>query len=105
MYGPFSHSFKKIAAAAVLSFCVAGGVSAVTIASVREGAPTVAVSVNRINKGDRLPQSSILSGYPNDRPHAGRASSSPKRPPLGCDPAFSPVSAPELAHIFKRCLA
>jgi hypothetical protein len=35
---------------------------------------------------------------------------SPARPqsqgriPTGCDPAFSPISAPQLGHIFRRCV-
>jgi hypothetical protein len=64
---------------------------------------TVSVSVNRVNKGDRLTQRSI------DRPSHNSTSIEVvvphKRVPLGCDPAFSPFADPALAHIYKRCMA
>jgi hypothetical protein len=105
MYGEFSYGFKEVIVAAVLGSCVAGAVGAVTVTSVTARAPALTVSVNGLNKADRLAPSSILTQYPNDRSGAGPASSSPKRPPFGCDSAFSSISAPRLAHIFKRCLA
>jgi len=104
MYCALSYSFKKTAAAAFLSFCVAGSIGAVTVTNVTARAPAVTVSVNRVNKSDRLLPSSILGQYPNDRSDSGTASLSAKNPPFGCDRAFSPISAPQLAHIFKRCL-
>ena len=100
----FPYSLKQTATAAVLSCCIAGGVGVVTTTSATERAP-VSVSVNRINKGDRLPQSPVVSQYPNGGTSAGTAASPTKKAPFGCDPAFSPISAPKLAHIFKRCVA
>jgi hypothetical protein len=68
------------------------------------GARQYKVEVNRALKGDRLPQSA-----PAQRNSGGSSGSettaSPKTAPIGCDPAFSPISAPSLAHIFKRCMA
>jgi len=67
-------------------------------------APTVerSVSVNRVNKGDRLSQG------PVDRPSHNSPSTEAviplKRVPLGCDPAFSPVADPARANIYKRCM-
>ena len=76
-----------------------GGVSGTSIS-----APTAdrLVSVNRVNKGDRLPQA------PAERPSHSSPSTEAvvpsKRVPLGCDPAFSPVADPAHANIYKRCL-
>jgi hypothetical protein len=101
----FPFGLRETVTVAILSCFIVGGVGLRTRTSATESARTVAVSVNRTNKGDRLPQSSILSGYPNDHSGAASGSSAPRRPPFGCDSAFSPISAPVLAHIFKRCLA
>ena len=80
------------------------------------GGPTVndrtpAVSVNRYRKGDRLP---VLSNSDtSNRAGAnganwwesrGQGSAQTHREvPIGCDPAFSPVSSPSLATVFGRC--
>jgi hypothetical protein len=60
------------------------------------------ITVDRTHKGDRL----LLV-----KPEKGAeelAPLSPARPqgriPTGCDPAFSPISAPQLGHIFRRCV-
>lgn len=100
----FPFGFRKIVAAMVFSCCIAGGVSAMTGTSISNSEQAVAISVNRVNKGDRLPQSSLLSHPLNDRLRPVTTSSPPEKPPLGCDPAFSPIEAPGLAHIFNRCL-
>jgi len=77
-----------------------------------------AMSVNRALKGDRLP---VLAPNltPTLAPPVGQrepetpAPASPQSParllppapiPPGCDPAFSSISAPLLAHVFKRCI-
>lgn len=72
---------------------------------------TPAVSVNRFRKGDRLPlfRPGTLNGQTN--PGAGRGLRMPdglqtrERTPLGCDPAFSPVSSPVRARVYGRCIA
>jgi len=56
------------------------------------------MSINRALKGDRLPSLGRI-GSPGVR--------SPLRwdqkIPMGCDAAFSPVSAPLLANVYGRC--
>ena len=65
-------------------------------------APT-GVFVDRTHKGDRLPVAKPANG-------ADEFAASPMRTlpqgkiPAGCDPAFSPISSPQLAHVFRRCV-
>jgi hypothetical protein len=95
---------KETVAAAVLGCCVAGGMVAVTTGpSTGEGAQPAEFVVNRTYKGDRLSQAARLIQHPNDAWSTRIAPTTPQRTPLGCDPAFSPVANPALAHIFKRC--
>jgi hypothetical protein len=72
---------------------------------------TPVVSVNRDRKGDRLP---VLNNSRISNPtgakgamwwdHRGQSSSQARRlVPIGCDPAFSPVTSPSLAKVFGRC--
>ncbi len=82
------------------------------------GRPTVndrtpSVSVNRYRKGDRLP---VLSNSANPNRtgakkgaiwwdlHGQGSSQTRRQVPIGCDPAFSPVSSPSLATVFGRCM-
>jgi hypothetical protein len=97
-------SFALVAAAlvSVPSFPTTGAASA----ALSRTEP--AVFVNRVHKGDRLP----ISG-----PGVRRLESAPLAPqfrspeavqsqiPPGCDPAFSPISSPLLANVFRRCIA
>ena len=92
---------NKTVTAVFLSCFIAGGVSAMINPTVTESNETISISVNRTQKGDRQPQASIAYPRPND----SEISTSPKRVPFGCDPAFSPVAAPQFAHIFGRCMA
>jgi hypothetical protein len=88
----------------VLSCCIAGGVSAMTgPTSIAKDESIATTMVNRMNKGYRLPQSSVRSNF-NNQSRPVTTTSTPRRPPVGCDPAFSPIVAPALAHIFNRCL-
>jgi hypothetical protein len=60
-------------------------------------APAQSQFVDRTNKGDRL----IVPAY-GGKPQA------PEEPPLvliGCDPAFSPLSASASANNVRRCVA
>jgi hypothetical protein len=100
----FTSSLKETVAAVVLSCFIAGGVSAMTYPAVSATAENNAISVNRIHKGDRLPLAALTHRYPINSSSTQAAPPSPKRTPLGCDPAFSTVVEPALAHIFKRCL-
>jgi hypothetical protein len=58
--------------------------------------------VNREYKGDRLPVRSDIN------PAVSRASSQrsqmPAEIPVGCDAAFSPVSTPQMAYFYGRCM-
>jgi hypothetical protein len=58
---------------------------------------TPALSVNREFKGDRLPIAPVSAA-------SRRAiQQHPEEIPVGCDAAFSPISAPRLAYIYRRC--
>jgi hypothetical protein len=85
--------------AVVTNASAAGGTSGATIS-----APTSVrlVSVNRANKGDRLSQAPAARSSHSSP--STEAVAPPKRVPLGCDPAFSPVADPSRGNIFKRCM-
>lgn len=65
--------------------------------------PTPAVSVNRALKGDRLP-SVNPTALKLRSPVAPLQTQSRARVPVGCDNAFSPISSPRLANVFRRCV-
>jgi len=117
----YSYGLKEIVAACLLSGCIAGGIVAMTSPGAAGGG--AAVAVDRANKTDRLPQgtagqehSGQLSGQSSsqsaeqsaqqskDNANAPKSGTSRKGPPLGCDPAFSPVAEPDRAHVFNRCM-
>ena len=66
-------------------------------------------TVNREFKGDRLPVHAALNASAWQTEFASQTFASSARAgreiPFGCDPAFSPVSAPRLAYIYGRCLS
>ncbi len=87
---------------------------------------TPASSVNRAAKGDRgdvsfvvkaphLATSAVKPAPANARKEEARdqeqardrkpETSQDRRPPVGCDPMFSPVASPSLAHHFGRCMS
>jgi len=80
-----------------------------TGASLSPAQPTVLV--NRTNKGDRLPVLGPVARQPEFGSPAGASPAAPGRGqpaariPLGCDPAFSSISSPSLAGVFRRCIA
>jgi hypothetical protein len=61
---------------------------------------TPTITVNRFRKGDRLP---LLPSETLRRDGASQRLESRQRVPVGCDPAFSPVSAPSLSMVYGRC--
>jgi hypothetical protein len=63
---------------------------------------TPTFSVNREFKGDRLPLSSPINSAVS-RSFRSERSQTPSEIPVGCDAAFSPISAPHLAYIYGRC--
>jgi hypothetical protein len=100
----FGYSVKQLAAACVFSGLIAAGVSAQTIPSTVDNAPTVSVYINRATKSDRLfPAPKTQRALDNSG--AAGAARSPKPIPVGCEPPFSPIAAPAHADIVKRCLA
>jgi hypothetical protein len=71
---------------------------------------TPAVSVNRFRKGDRLPLAHPGALNGRKSPGVWRELPMPEglqtreKTPLGCDPAFSPVSSPARAVVYGRCI-
>jgi hypothetical protein len=61
-------------------------------------------SVNREFKGDRLPlPSDINSAVSTNEPQRSPSLQESKDIPDGCDRSFSPITAPQLAHVYGRC--
>ena len=58
--------------------------------------PGIQVTVNRARKGDRAP--------PIEQARERNESPAKKKLMEGCDPSFSPVAAPSLAHLTGRCV-
>jgi hypothetical protein len=79
-----------------IAACIVGATNAPG-ASARS-AQTEITNVNRVNKGDQL------TALPIQQTQQMKSmKTSLQRPPLGCDPAFSPVAEPMRATIYKRC--
>jgi hypothetical protein len=75
-------------------------------------APTsgAAMSVNHFRKGDRLPLPLVHPGSLNSegvwrKPPMPDGLQTQQRTPVGCDPAFSPVSSPAPVVVYGRCIA
>jgi hypothetical protein len=67
---------------------------------------TATFSVNHEYKGDRLPlPSDINSAVSRNDIRSRRHLQMPAEVPVGCEPAFSPVSAPHMAYFYGRCMA
>jgi len=64
-----------------------------------------APSVNRTLKGDRLQQLTepVIQTHELGLPVSPAQSRA--KVPVGCDGAFSPISSPRLAGVFRRCMA
>ncbi len=97
---PFAH-FKKLITSAGLVFIATGALGTVTAPNGSGGEHAALVSVDRANKGDRL--SDAL--HPKAHVNSSLPTTTPKRLPLGCDPAFSSLADPMRAQIYKRCTA
>jgi len=63
--------------------------------------PIPQVTVNHFRKGDRLPVVQPTTAR-RDRTPLGQSQG---KVPFGCDSAFSPVTSPELANLYGRCMA
>ena len=94
-------ALKKAAAVATVGCLLSGSfvAAAVSYSGAATSEQTGDVSVNRTNKGDRLPSGVTLRHTPTLSSPAV-----PAAPPTGCDPAFSRVAEPRRAHIFGRCI-
>ena len=95
--------FKSMLAVIAAAVC-AGGFTAMSAPEVANTDLTALVSVNRTGKGDRLPSVLISNADLSALSSTTTSQMPPKRPPLGCDPAFSPMVDPANSHIYKRCM-
>jgi hypothetical protein len=96
-------SFAPKAAVAIplLGCLIAGAFTAATsTADAARSERAEAQSVNRTVKGDRLPlPAKFAAATPSS------LVTNMRRPPVGCDPAFSRAADPARAHVFGRCLS
>jgi hypothetical protein len=99
---PVSNAVTKIVTIAALGWFVAGGVGAVMALGVTKSETSLALTVDRSGKGDRLP--SVATSKPRANGPSSVASARAS-PPVGCDSAFSRIAEPRQAHIFGRCAA
>lgn len=103
--GAFGHGLKQIAAACLLSGLIAGAFSVLTSEGAADTAPVTAISVNRLNKADRLPSSPGIqllrhdSGFPAPELRALGPT------PIGCELAFSTLEELAHANIIRDCLS
>src|SRR5271156_1618669 len=67
-------------------------------------AGTPAFTVNRAIKGDRLPLPSDINSAVSRIGLGPQPHWMAREIPVGCDPAFSPVSSPRLSYIYGRCM-
>jgi hypothetical protein len=100
-------SLRLVGAVALCSsaFVLASTVPYLHAAPVTAGLsePDPSVSVNHFQKGDRLPlfrSHAVQQGQP-----ASGASQTKGKVPFGCDSSFSPVTSPELATVYGRCMS
>jgi len=101
----FACGFKEAVAIAVLGCLIGGGCSAVTARDDIKSEQTLLVSVNRTNKGDQLAATSTSTVHASSASSTAMSPASRKRPPLGCDAAFSSIADPIHANVYKRCAA
>ena len=69
--------------------------------------PVAAIqTVDRTNKSDRLPSGPMLKSAPGgDTAGSGKPVETARPIPVGCEPAFSPLSAARAIIFPNRCLA
>lgn len=100
------YGLNQTVAAIVVSCLIAGAVTMMTRPSSADAPGATSISVNRALKGNRLP----LAKTPRQKhdalptPADRSAPTSMGRPPLGCDPAFSPIVDPGRRLRALRCL-
>ncbi len=96
----FGHGLFVRIAAVLSGLVVASFLTFPSFPSTGVFALTLSVSVDRSLKGDRLPVARSV-----DKTEAPPASQTSRDIPFGCERAFSPISAPRLANVFRRCAA
>ncbi len=105
MVRPYAYSLKRAGAVAALGCLIITGIAA-TDSPRASNDPSVLITVNRTNKGDRLSSAAALAPRLKELPAAGKLSAPPNGPPLGCDPLFSPIADPAKARLYyRRCAA
>jgi hypothetical protein len=93
-----------VTAAMVVALPVAKAIDAATLS------PAPSVNVNRAAKGDRLASDQLASRRQPTKQmpvQLIRKPSDPKQKQQlmdGCDPLFSPVAVPQMAHVSGRCV-
>jgi len=96
---------KEIVVTAGFVLVAASVLAEITAPSGTRDEQTTSISVDRTNKGDRLPYASTSKAHVN----SSLLTTTPQPPPqqrlLGCDSAFSSLADPTHAHIYKRCMA
>lgn len=92
------------AATALLGCLIVAGCSALDASDIAKNGQSASVVANPIRKGDRLP---VIAAAKADAqgPSSRAMRAADKRPPLGCDPLFSPIAEPAQARLYKRCAA
>ena len=93
------------------AFVILGFVSHIIAAPAAPASPStfgseqqILIAVDRTNKSDRLPSAMRAPHIRQSFIVERHGPTSAKAPPFGCDPAFSPVTNPKLASIYKRCM-
>jgi len=67
--------------------------------------PSAAMTIATKVKADaRSDSSRVIRQAPNESARQDRQEK-PKKLPVGCEPSFSPVTTPSMAHVTGRCLA
>lgn len=101
MRSSFDDRLKKITTACVVSAFTAGVISMLVSPSSADKAAAIAISVNRITKGDRLSLPPIAQPTQQDVISTKRPN--PKRALPGCESAFSPSADPTRGRLLTHC--
>ena len=97
--------FKSVIVVAGLVLVTAVVLFAMTAPNATGREPAASVSVDRANKGDRLPYASISKTHASPSLVTTTPQTLPQQRPLGCEATFSSLADPTRAHIYKRCMA
>jgi Neisseria meningitidis TspB protein len=96
-------NWSKVAVA--LSACfILVGYSTIDARGIAKPDERIALTANSSKKADRLPVVSPSKSHANV-PSPGTMLAPAARPPLGCDPMFSPIADPARARLYRRCEA